>query len=235
MDAALCFEEFFLFKKERESGKSDITSDARLINHAVYMNMMIKRINPLNKYLHDHWERWAKSARYFGQEDLMNMHRPEGLSLRQSSIGRYSYAIPNEDSLNTIARLGPILEVGSGSGYWAFLLRSKCVDIVAIDDRSSPSQWKIDWFPMTQVIDAHKYLQKHAGCSDRSLFLCWPLYGDEILSLFKGRYLIIIGEPSGSCWTLSDDSGWELTQTIEIPTWPGCHDRMYVYKRKDHK
>lgn len=37
-------------------------------------------------------------------------------------IDRYSCVIANENALETIAKYSPIIEIGAGSGYWAYLL-----------------------------------------------------------------------------------------------------------------
>ena len=56
---------------------------------------------------------------------------------------RYSYVFPDDHALATIARLGPLVEMGAGTGYWAFCLRALGVDIVAVDqappDESTPT------------------------------------------------------------------------------------------------
>jgi len=46
---------------------------------------------------------------------------------------RYSYVLPDDRSLSALAGLGPLVEVGAGTGYWASRLRACGVDVVAID------------------------------------------------------------------------------------------------------
>src|ERR1700674_2056565 len=48
-------------------------------------------------------------------------------------VRRYAFAIPTEQALATIARYAPIVELGAGTGYWAFLLRRRGVNCVAYD------------------------------------------------------------------------------------------------------
>ncbi|CAN0133571.1 unnamed protein product [Scytosiphon promiscuus] len=52
-----------------------------------------------------------------------------GDKLRQ----RFAWAIPDERALRIMKHFGPIVEVGSGQGYWAMLLRARGVDINAYD------------------------------------------------------------------------------------------------------
>ena len=44
-----------------------------------------------------------------------------------------SHAIPSAAALKALAKLGPIVEMGSGSGYWAAMLRERGVDVLAYD------------------------------------------------------------------------------------------------------
>ena len=44
------------------------------------------------------------------------------------------FAVPNQAAIDIISALGPIIEVGAGTGYWAALLRHAGVDIVAFDE-----------------------------------------------------------------------------------------------------
>jgi hypothetical protein len=45
----------------------------------------------------------------------------------------FSFSVPNHEALDAIAAVGPIVEVGCGTGYWASLLRARGVDVLAFD------------------------------------------------------------------------------------------------------
>lgn len=237
------FSEYDDFRKSQQTELSKESDDDRfVIAHAIYIERVIKRKNTENKLLHDHWEPWARSVKFCGEEDWMAISRgkKDASRKRQQMIFRYGYAIPNETSLDVIAQFGQVLEVGSGSGYWAYLLRKKSVEVIALDNRVSCDSMEHDWFPDTVKTDVTQYLQDHDGCPDRALFMCWPNYdGDLVLKAYKGRNVIVVGEIDGrSCWEIADeDETWTLMQSIEIPVWPGMHDRMRIYKRAndDHK
>ena len=67
-----------------------------------------------------------------------------GASLKFQQVWRaplfhtFSCGIPNAAALSTIAKYAPILELGSGSGYWAALLQQAGVDVIAMDGRPPP-------------------------------------------------------------------------------------------------
>src|SRR5262249_51519126 len=46
---------------------------------------------------------------------------------------RYAYVFPSDSALTMLAGLGPLVEIGAGTGYWAHRLRSIGVDIAAFD------------------------------------------------------------------------------------------------------
>ena len=45
----------------------------------------------------------------------------------------YAYVFPSASTLAMLAGLGPLVEMGAGTGYWAHRLRSIGVDIAAFD------------------------------------------------------------------------------------------------------
>ena len=52
---------------------------------------------------------------------------------RDSLTGQYAFSIPTAETLQTIARYSPIVEIGAGSGYWAMCLAACGADIIAYD------------------------------------------------------------------------------------------------------
>lgn len=45
----------------------------------------------------------------------------------------YSYAVPTNESISKLAKYEPLVEIGSGLGYWASLLKVVGADIIAFD------------------------------------------------------------------------------------------------------
>jgi len=57
--------------------------------------------------------------------------------LGEPLIKKYAWAIPDEKALKIVAEFGPIIELGAGLGYWAWLLQQRGVDIIAFDKYTS--------------------------------------------------------------------------------------------------
>ncbi|PNW76347.1 hypothetical protein CHLRE_12g552827v5 [Chlamydomonas reinhardtii] len=102
-----------------------------------------------NFLLHLIWEPWARQTRYF-HDRLAFITRPDfsqeddmqyvlGLAIRSSmAVPSVSWAIPSAEALEVIAQQsgGRVVEVGAGTGYWAWLLARRGVDVVAVDNDS---------------------------------------------------------------------------------------------------
>eukprot|EP00026_Physarum_polycephalum_P010766 Phypoly_transcript_10945.p1 GENE.Phypoly_transcript_10945~~Phypoly_transcript_10945.p1 ORF type:complete len:410 (-),score=36.33 Phypoly_transcript_10945:31-1194(-) len=167
----------------------------------------------------------------------------------------YSWAIPNNEALECIKSRGPIVEIGAGSGYWAYLLRKQGVDVVALDlfppsSGSNPSH------------KVHHTSIEHGGpndlekYSDRTLLLCWPddyhssdkqmfTFAADCLAHYKGKCIIYIGDWKGTALGASEygytssrefqdrlQREFSKVQRIFVPNWPMVADDLTVWERR---
>src|ERR1700716_2853651 len=118
-----------------------------------------------------------------GARDYVNLvHGASGMSAydrRVWCVRRCAFAVQTEEALATLARYAPIVELGAGTGYWAFLLRHRGVDIVAFDiapPGQFPNAYKFEPRTWTAVLQGGvEVLDQYP---DHTLFLCWPGYKD---------------------------------------------------------
>jgi hypothetical protein len=161
---------------------------------------------------------------------------------RKPLVKKYAWAIPNEKALQTIATYEPIIEIGAGTGYWAYLLQQMGVDLIPYDI-APPKKWDNRWFGSDYQWTTIKRKGPQAVRTHphRTLMLCWPPYDGhmayEALSLTKATHVIYIGEGWGGC--CADDTFFEylkehfdLKEEISIPQWDCISDSLAVYKRK---
>lgn len=160
--------------------------------------------------------------------------------LRSKLVKRYSWAIPNQEAIDLLVNAGPLIEIGAGMGYWAWMIRQMRGDILAYDiavpgqsinDQCGEKTWtKVDEGGPTKI----------GGHPDRVLLLCWPPYSSsfafDCLKQYRGDKLIYVGEGWGGC--TGDDAfhnaledGWQVTDSVDIPQWMGVHDRLTVWER----
>jgi hypothetical protein len=174
------------------------------------------------------------------------LHARKGMSShdrRVWCVRRYAFAIPTEAALSTLARFAPLVELGAGTGYWAYLLQRRGVDCLPFDTAPPDQLPNPHRFNAVTWTDVHRggieVLRAHAN---RALLLCWPPYRDAFaanaLSAYAGAILLYIGEPAGG-HTADDgffaqlEREWRPVQEVPLPNWPGTADRLVVYRRRE--
>jgi hypothetical protein len=112
---------------------------------------------------------------------------------------RYAYVVPDPESLAMLGALGPIVEMGAGTGYWASFLVAGGVDVIAFDqappDGDAPNRYHAQTPLWTAVRRADQTVLP--GYADRALFLCWPpLFSSlgDCLSYYAGPTVALIGD-----------------------------------------
>lgn len=159
---------------------------------------------------------------------------------------KYSWAVPSGNAIKMIAKHGPVIEIGAGTGYWAHLLRKAGVDVLAYD-RAPPWMRKNSWHHKARKTWTSVHYgrpNKAKKHPDRALFLCWPPYNDPMAAdclrhytKAGGETVIYVGEGGYGCTgdevfhdALKRD--WEQAGAVMIPQWYGLHDELWVYRRK---
>ena len=155
---------------------------------------------------------------------------------RRALVQQYAWAIPNDEAIRLLVGLGPLVEIGAGSGYWASLVRQAGGDIVALD---------IEPWATTHT-EVEEGGPEYAGAyHDRTLFLCWPPYDmpmayDALYGYTEagGRRVVYVGESRGGC--TGDDAfhemlalRYEWSDGVSLPQWYGLHDTLTVWERRN--
>lgn len=162
---------------------------------------------------------------------------------RQTYCNEYAWAIPTDKVIDKIAKYSPLVELGAGTGYWAYLLCKAGADVVAYDINPPDKQPKNPWHDRIsqtwyEVLKGKPpKLTRHP---DRALLLCWPPYdtpmADQALQYYRGDTVIYIGEGTGGC-TATDSfhttlyNKWKQVDDFNIPQWSGLHDSCTIYRR----
>lgn len=133
-----------------------------------------------------------------------------------------------------------VVEVGAGTGYWAWQLEQAGVDVAAYDPHPpGPDNNYCKHGPYTTVLQDGAEAAAHHP--DRALLMVWPPYDGEharhALSVYRGDLLLYAGEGWGGC--TADDGFYELlnaewTEVGESPhhvTWQGIHCSLTAYRR----
>lgn len=162
-------------------------------------------------------------------------------------VERYAWAIPNDEALLTLARYGPLVEIGAGTGYWASLLRERGVDILAYDKRplTRENHKNPYFYGSSQWTTVRKGTKaKAAKYHERTLFLCWPPYNStmasDTLQTYQdagGQTVVYVGEWEGCTGDALFHEmlmeGWEEIERVRLPRWPDIRDSLWVFRKKE--
>ena len=181
------------------------------------------------------------------------IHYVREIGRRRRFMKRYSWAVPTPTAIGQVGDFvgdRHLLEIGAGNGLWAHLLSAYGVSVTATDDYSwaapppgvktrVPSGFPVEpgrIFPVEQV-DALAAVKKYAD--HQALLLCWPPYDKPMafraLTAFQGDGVVYVGDAGCSADESFHDElkrHWQLHDVVQIPTWPGIHDAVYLYGRK---
>lgn len=163
---------------------------------------------------------------------------------RRELAARFAWAIPDEPALAALAALGPLVEGGAGTGYWAALLAARGADVLAYDATPPGGSTRNPYHPgrhtWTRVLAGDSVRAVRAN-PERTLLLCWPPFDDDAagyaaLRAYRGETLGYVGEgPDGATGTprLHRELAlnWSPTDRVALPTWPGHTDLLVIYRR----
>lgn len=174
--------------------------------------------------------------------ELLNIIKNDWRSYeaRSKYVNTFSWAIPSLEALLEIAKYKNIIEIYSGTGYWAYLLSKLDVNIKCFDNFS--------WFHYKENNNFGKYYKVEninnyslSSFENCNLMISWPPYGDtkclKYLKEIKPQILIYIGEGIGGCNAFDQffhyvEKFYDEEKYVKIPQWSGIHDYLIIYKRK---
>ena len=173
--------------------------------------------------------------------------------------------VPSYAALHVLAKLAqpakpakedvlPILDIGSGNGYWTYMLRnfpnahigtSKPLDVRAIDNQIS--EYRVSWIKDTIIMDGKEYLKRHDGGKGCVLLLVYPQatggFTGPLLKAFQGDRIVVAGTQNGNGFTGFQDvvvdewveknlKAFELTLRMPLPSFAGKDEALFVFERK---
>ena len=120
----------------------------------------------------------------------------------------FAFAVPSDEALAALGELGPLIEMGAGSGYWAWVLRNRGADILAYDiepaSESCDNMFILSSF--TEVLPGTSASVLAGGKNaERALFICWPwsteleklpkyeVWDEDCLKAYSGSTVAYVG------------------------------------------
>ncbi|KAK6406244.1 hypothetical protein LTR81_019050 [Elasticomyces elasticus] len=163
---------------------------------------------------------------------------------------------PSYESLELIRQVAKgrkVLDVGSGNGYWTYMLRrmeppskkEKKLEVVPIDN--GMSEWRTIWIGDTIETDGMEWLAGHEGGKDAVLLLVYPMVGGEFTSkmikAYQGTTIVCAGTQNASGftgfaketiaeWMTREMPGWERVLQIPLPSFAGKDEALLIFQKK---
>jgi hypothetical protein len=161
----------------------------------------------------------------------------------------YAYSVFPPSVLEIVADLSPIVELGAGNGYGAYLLQQLGADVVALE--AFPVEEGQNWFFSTSRIGlptkrgkSFTKVDKGDAASlkdypDRTLLMCWPprnMMAVDALTNFQGSKLALIAEKNccgNAAFYKKLTSDWQLLLCLNTESWNCSHQEVLeIYERK---
>ncbi|KAF0690340.1 Aste57867_18271 [Aphanomyces stellatus] len=171
----------------------------------------------------------------------------------------YAKAIPHPTAIKTIAKYGPIVEMGAGNGYWQSVLQASKVkvDVVAFDPAAT-AKWAAnddddengddDDDDVAQSGGPPSWSTVYEGAADvlgnaalkgRTLLLCTPpptSFARDCLRHYKGKTLLHVGEWHGTTGDRQFEcdvmKSFDLKERVALPNWGDTAYELTVWTRR---
>ncbi|KAK4453404.1 hypothetical protein QBC34DRAFT_395530 [Podospora aff. communis PSN243] len=171
----------------------------------------------------------------------------------------FSCVCPSHDALTLLAKYAAgrrILDVGSGTGYWSFMLRQYGAECVPLDN--GQSAWRTMWVDDTVEADVMTWLARKENCGgeDMMLLVVYPIVGGGIaggaeggfmrglMKICKAELIAVVGTQNRNGYTAFRDMtvdefvgrehrDWTKVVQLPLPSLPGKDDALFIFQRKD--
>ena len=243
---------------QKMSDRYDATSSQpeRMIRHQESLSEIIgdhKNDNLDNYLMYREWLPWAQKSRFISTDDCLfavSRNGEIGYKMRSEQI-QTSWAIPSNKVIYYMKSVSkPIIEIGSGRGYWTKLLRKAGCHVTAVDNGADENKRAL--IRDTVKMDGTKYIKQGRASKDKfikqqdtSLFFCYPrkkeeggIYVVECIAEFRGSDVFFVGELAGNCFEFQDwldevggPSGWQTRAIIRLPCYADQRD-LFVHITK---
>ncbi|RYP37575.1 hypothetical protein DL767_002883 [Monosporascus sp. MG133] len=165
---------------------------------------------------------------------------------------------PSYEALEILRALAAgrgVVDLGSGNGYWTFMLRAHGVGAVVPVDNAQ-SAWRATWVPDTVVADGEAWLRRNGGAPDMVLLIVYPVVGGgvaggeeggftrTVLRAYAGDTLAVVGTQNRNGYTgfrgrtmdeymAAEEKEWVKVVQIPLPSFPGKDEALFVFQRGD--
>ncbi|KAK4230950.1 hypothetical protein QBC38DRAFT_467394 [Podospora fimiseda] len=202
---------------------------------------------------------WVWSCQVLGWCGPLPNQRLMGHHLLPVFMHHFGCVVPSHEALSVIKVLAEkktVLDIGSGNGYWSWMLRNWYgVATVAVDN--AQSEWRVNYLPSETIcLTGTEYLASLKDHKDTIMMLVYPVVGNvelgtiegsftrDLMADYKGDTVVVVGTQNHNGYTGFKDmtfdeymereqkeKGWVRIVQIPLPSFAGKNDAMFVYQR----
>ncbi|TQW05262.1 hypothetical protein IF2G_07199 [Cordyceps javanica] len=174
------------------------------------------------------------------------------------SASRALFKLPNDDdyvyhaTASIISEGRDIADMGSGNGYWSYMLRAYGLKSHAVDNLQSA--WRVSWVDDTVISDGVKWLEHHGRGEQMVLLLVYPVVGGgsrggsqgvftkDLVDTYGGDTIAVVGTQNKNGYTGFKDltmaeymekeqPSWTKIVQISLPSFAGKDEALFVFQR----
>lgn len=224
-----------------------------------------KQKSPLSNPSLDFWT-WSCHCLEWAGPTAETVHVRQSHHVLPVFYHHFGCVVPTHDALSLIQQLSgkakrPVVDIGSGNGYWTCQLRRAGLTVFAVDN--ALSAWRTTWIPDTISADAVAFLRKPAsfiktsnaavtvdpGAENAILLLVYPQvsagFTANVIHAYKGDTIVVAGTQNGNRFTGFKDEtiaswmarekgaeGWVLACQVPLPSFAGKDEGLFVFVRR---
>lgn len=210
---------------------------------------------PPNPY-YDFWEWTCRNLEWCGPCPEAE-RRPQSHHVLPVLMHHFGCAVPSHESLEVLRAVADgraVADMGSGNGYWAFMLRRYGVAVTPVDN--AQSAWRANWVADTVVAEGAKWLARNGvgGGKELVLLMVYPVVGGgagggveggftrELLRAYQGDTVAVVGTQNHNGYTSfrevtfaefmeREQPEWTKVVQIPLPSFAGKDEALFVYQR----
>lgn len=159
----------------------------------------------------------------------------------------FGCVVPSYESLEVIKQIAgtrTVIDLGSGNGYWTYMLRRLDVSVRAVDNLQS--EYRTTWIGDTISKDGEQYLQDENGCRDAVLLLVYPIvsshFTSKVIDAYKGDTVCLAGTQNRNGYTAFPDRTiddymaaekpeFQKSVQIPLPSFAGKDEALFIFQR----
>ncbi|KAL8929520.1 MAG: hypothetical protein Q9208_001189 [Pyrenodesmia sp. 3 TL-2023] len=228
----------------RASVASHLQSKRLLPSTYIIPKLKKGHVNPY----YDYWAWSCRNLEWAGPT-VDTIHVKQSHYILPIFMHHFGCVCPSYGSLEVIkqsARGRKVLDLGSGNGYWTYMLRRLGVQVDAVDNLQS--RYRSLWIDDTIVEEGERYLKAQKGAKDALLLLVYPIVGSEftsrVLNAYAGDTICVVGTQNGNGYTAfkgkiideymaTKKPEYAKVVQIPLPSFAGKDEALFVFERQD--